>query len=227
MPCKNYKNALMEAAASGFHPQGDVRAHMDACASCRAAFEQEQSLFASIDVGLQVSANAEVPASLLQRVRACLDEASAPRRIGVPNWLVFASAAVMVVAIVAAHSVWRTRVVEKPVETAVKTIVQPRQNHDPSVGHLAENDSPSHRELAFARNPSPHEPLVRGKTTPEVVVPRDQELLLAEYAEQWSLRKHAPLGAQDSDATVLAPLQMDQIQIAELDVKLLAEEKSQ
>jgi len=227
MPCKHYKNALVEAAASGFHPQGDLRAHLDTCASCRAAFEQEQSLFASIDIGLQVSANAEVPASLLPRVRARLEEASAPRPIWVPNWLVLASAAVMVVAFIAARSVWSTRVVEKPVETAVKTIVQPPQNLDPSVGDPAENNSPSHRELPIAKNPSPHETIVRGKTTPEVVVPRDQELLLAEYAEQWRLHKHAPLVAQDSDGTVLAPLQMDQIQIAELDVKLLAEEKSQ
>jgi hypothetical protein len=62
---------------------------------------------------------------------------------------------------------------------------------------------------------------------PEVLVPHDQEILLAEYAEQWHLRKRAPLVAQDSDATILAPLQVAQIQIAELDVKLLADEHAQ
>jgi hypothetical protein len=62
---------------------------------------------------------------------------------------------------------------------------------------------------------------------PEVLVPRDQEILLAGYAEQWSLRGHAPLLAQDADSTILAPLQVAPIQIAELDVKLLADEKSQ
>ncbi len=70
MLCKHYKVALIEAAASSAQPQGDLRAHLEACASCRAAFEQEQSLFASIDAGLHVAANAEVPASLLPRVRA-------------------------------------------------------------------------------------------------------------------------------------------------------------
>jgi len=62
---------------------------------------------------------------------------------------------------------------------------------------------------------------------PEVLVPRDQEVLLAEYAEQWSLRKRPLLLAQEFDATVLSPLQVAPIQIDELGVKLLAEEKLQ
>jgi len=62
---------------------------------------------------------------------------------------------------------------------------------------------------------------------PEVLVPRDQEVLLAEYATQWRLHKRAPLLAQDFDAAVLAPLQVAQIQIDELDVKPLADDKSQ
>ncbi len=62
---------------------------------------------------------------------------------------------------------------------------------------------------------------------PEVLVPRDQELLLAEYAEQWSLRKHPLLLAQEFDATIWAPLQVAPIQIDGLGVKLLAEGKLQ
>ena len=72
MLCEHYKEALIEAAASGAEPHGDLRAHLDGCAGCRAAFEQEQALFASIDGGLRVTANADVPASLLPRVRARL-----------------------------------------------------------------------------------------------------------------------------------------------------------
>src|SRR5437870_3327920 len=79
MPCKDYREALIEAAASGSRPQSDLRAHLNACASCRAVFEQEQALFASIDAGLHVAANADVPGSLLPRVRVRLDEATAPR----------------------------------------------------------------------------------------------------------------------------------------------------
>src|SRR5229473_7955540 len=104
MPCKHYKDALIEAAAGGAEPRGELRAHLSGCIDCRAAFEQEQSLFASIDAGLHATANAEVPGSLLPRVRASLDEVSAPRRIWVTNWLVLASAAVLVVAFFAARA---------------------------------------------------------------------------------------------------------------------------
>ena len=93
MPCKHHKDALMEAAASGAEPQGELRAHLDFCVDCRAAFEQEQSLFASIDAGLHVAANVEVPVSLLPRVRARLDEEIAPQRRWIQP-LIFAAASV-------------------------------------------------------------------------------------------------------------------------------------
>lgn len=101
------------------------------------------------------------------------------------------------------------------------------ENHNPAVVRPVEKNPLSQREFAIAKNPQAHETLISEKTMTEVLVPRDQEILLAEYAEEWQLRKRAPLLAQDADSTVLAPLQVAQIQIAELDVKLLAEEQSQ
>jgi len=232
MPCDHYKDALIEAAVSRAQPQGELRAHLDACASCRAEFEREQTLFASIDAGLHATANADVPASLLPRVRARLDEESVPRRIWATNWLVLASAAVMVVGFFAARAVWRTNDVHKPVETAWKTSVPPQetsssQNQTPVIAPPVEKNSSSQRQFAIVKNIPAHETLVSGKIIPEVLVPRDQEVLLAEYAEQWRLHPRAPLLVQDADATILAPLQVAQIQIAELDVKLLADQKSQ
>jgi len=227
MPCQHYKDALIEAAASGAAAQGDLRVHLDACAGCRAAFEQEQSLFASIDAGLRDTANADMPVSLLPRVRTRLDEESAPHRVWGTHWLALASAAVMIVAFFAARTVWRTNVTEKPVENAGKVDAKPPQNQNPSLAPAAKSNSPSQRQLAIVKTfPSP-ETLVRGKALPEVLVPRDQEVLLAEYAEEWRLYKRATLVAQGFDATVLAPLQVAQIQINELDVKLLADDRSQ
>jgi hypothetical protein len=227
MPCQHHKDALIEAAASGAALQGDLRAHLDACVPCRAAFEQEQALFASIDAGLHVTANAEMPASLLPRLRARLDDESAPRRVWDTNWLALASAAVMIVAFFAARAVWRTSVTDKAVETAGKANVKPSQNQEPSVVPPEENNSPSRRRLVIVSRPPGPETLITGKAMPKVLVPRDQEVLVAEYAEQWRLHKRAPLLAQDSDATILAPLQVAQIQIDELDVKLLVDDKSQ
>jgi hypothetical protein len=232
MPCKHYKEALIKAAASGSEPRGELRAHLDACAACRAAFELERSLFASIDAGLQVTANPEVPASLLPSVRARLDEVSAPRRGWFANRLVLASAAVLVVAFIAARAVWSPNIVQKPVEVSGNASALPKatsspRNQIPVIAPPLGKNSDSQRQLAIARNPAEHATSPKGTTMPEVLVPRDQEVLLVEYAEQWRLHKRAPLVAKDADATVLAPLQVAPIQIAELDVKPLAEEISQ
>jgi hypothetical protein len=232
MPCKTYKNALIETAASGAEPQGDLRAHLAGCADCRAAFEQERSLFAYIDAGLHVTANAEVPASLLPRVRARLGEESAPRRIWASNWLVLASAVVMVVAIFAARAVWRPTAVQPAVESAAKPVVPrpviaPPQKHATVFVPPVEKNPASRRQNVVAKIPAGHNTQSMEKTAPEVLVPQDQEILLAEYAEQWSLHKHPLLLAQEFDATILTPLQVTPIQIDELGVKLLAEDKSQ
>jgi hypothetical protein len=216
---------LIEAAAGGAALQGELRVHFDACAGCRAAFEQEQSLFASIDACLRVTANADMAASFLPSVRARLDEESAPHRVWGTHWLALASAAVMIVAFFAARTVWRTNVTEKPVENAGKVDAKPPQNQNPSLAPAAKSTSRSQRQLAIGKKSPALETSVRGKDMPEVLVPGDQEVLLTEYAEQWRLHKRAPLFAQGFDATVLAPLQVAQIQIDELDVKLLAEEK--
>lgn len=133
MPFEHHKDALIEAAASGAEPQGELRAHLGACDSCRTAFEQEQSLFASIDAGLRTTANSEVPASLLPRVRAQLNGPSVSRRSWVPAWAVPAAAAALVLAIVSvrgrrhdtpeqnprsstvAHAVWPTEIPAVPI----------------------------------------------------------------------------------------------------------------
>jgi anti-sigma factor RsiW len=93
MPCEHYKDALIEAAASGSTPQGDLRAHLAGCTSCRSAFLEVQSLFAAIDSGIHAIANAEVPASVLPRLRVAPNQAARPGLRWVRP-LVFASAGV-------------------------------------------------------------------------------------------------------------------------------------
>jgi hypothetical protein len=93
MLCEHYKDALIEAAASGVAPSGELREHLAECASCRAVFGREQYLFAAIDTGLHAAANAKIPPSVLPRVRARLDEVATPRLRWMQQ-LVFASTGV-------------------------------------------------------------------------------------------------------------------------------------
>jgi hypothetical protein len=233
MLCKHYKEALIDAAAKGSQPQGDLRAHLAVCVACRAVFEQEQSLFASIDAGLQATANAEAPTSLLPRVRARIADETTPSRTWFTNWLVLASAAAVLAAFLVTRVVWRPNVRQNPPANSAQTnpaapVFPPPQEHTQAPEPSAKNNPPPQHPQIFLTKNSQRPGLQSARDTiPEVLVPRNQELLLASYAEQWQARKRAPLVAEPSDATALALLQIAPIQIAQLDVKLLAEEKSQ
>jgi hypothetical protein len=100
MPCENYREALIEAAAADSEPSRELRSHLDACASCRAAFTEELQLFAAIDTGVRATANSEMPASLLPRVRAKLNERPIPQRSWIPVVAVLGVAAALVLAVV-------------------------------------------------------------------------------------------------------------------------------
>ena len=79
------------------------------------------------------------------------------------------------------------------------------------------------RPRVSARNSASPEIVASVNAMPEVLVPRDQEVLLARYEQEWGSRKRAPLVAKTADETSAAPLEVTPIQIAELDVKPLAE----
>jgi len=229
MPCEHYQNALVEAAASGTAPQGELRAHVAACAACRAAFAQEQSLFSSMDEGLRAAANPEVPASLLPRVRARLADEAAPIRSWRFPSLVFAGGAAMVVALLIARAAWRTNI-EQPLSntssnsTTSSAVRQQQQTKNSNAASPATGISVANPQVAAARIPARPASSTARESMPEVLVPPDQEVLLVSYAEQWRERKRVPLVAVNFDATNLSPLQIAPIQIAQLDVKLMAEE---
>ena len=232
MLCEHYKEALIEAAASRAEPHGDLRAHLDGCAACRAAFEQEQTFFASIDAGLRVTANADVPALLLPRARARLDAEAVPPSSWLTNWLVLAGAAAVIAAFFVAGVVWRPNVRQNPQTDSTQKsplgpVIPPAQERAQAREQSAKNSAPPFSHSSASKNTPQHGAQFVRSAFPEVLVPRDQEVLLTEYAEQWRAHKHPLLLAQEFDATTLTPLQVAPIQIEELDVKLLAEEKSQ
>lgn len=72
MFCDTYEHSLKDAAVSG-ELSATLRSHIDACPACRAAFAEEQSLYAAINSGLHIVANAEVPATLIPRVHVALN----------------------------------------------------------------------------------------------------------------------------------------------------------
>jgi hypothetical protein len=231
MPCEHYKDALIETAASGSAPSGELRAHLVECDSCRAAFDEEQSLFAAMDSSLHAAANNEVPPSLLPRVRAGLDEVAVANPRWSSSWFALTGAAMAAVVLFFAIGTRQNNLRTPPINSGanrppVSSIV-PSTGSALSAGPSEKAGSVSQRKVFAAKNSALPTELAGQGSTPEILVPRDQDLLVAGYVQQWSSRKHSPLVARDVDESSVAPLEVAPIQITELGVKLLAESNSQ
>ncbi len=226
MPCKHYKNALIEAAASGAQPQGDLRAHLAACSACRATFEQEQSLFASIDAGLHVAANAEMPASLLPTIRARLAQGT-ERRTGRTPWLplrvLIPAIAVTCLAIVIV--LW---------QGTAKQEIEKRM-HDKTVANFAAPRSPgleSASPISVASGPKKPNPSGRDRPVrvshserpvrdsfPEVLVQPEEEKAFEKYLAFLRIRRNLTVGVtrMEEGSLDIAPVEIGELQVKPLE----------
>ena len=228
MPCQHYKNALIEAAASGAQPQGDLRAHLAGCADCRAAFAQEQSLFASIDAGLHVAANAEVPASLLPRVRARLDEAVAKQRRWLQPVILAAASVALTFAIFLFARPHPSRPDNQAKQTpqilGSETLVK---NARPQVS------GPATQIVSSTANKSQtrvHSTLLRtvASSQLEVLVPPDEREAFARFVAVLGERREVALAlATPAPQTKDEPAGLEPLQINGLEIKLLAGTESE
>jgi len=228
MPCQHYKNALIEAAASGAQPQGDLRAHLAGCADCRAAFAQEQSLFASIDAGLHVAANAEAPASLLPRVRARLDEAVATQRRWLQPVILAAASVALTFAIFLFARPHPSRPDNQAKQTpqilGSETLVK---NARPQVS------GPATQIVSSTANKSQtrvHSTLLRtvASSQLEVLVPPDEREAFARFVAVLGERREVALAlATPAPQTKDEPAGLEPLQINGLEIKLLAGTESE
>ena len=222
MPCEPYQDALIEAAATGAEPQGELRAHLAACAACHAALAEEQFLFSSIDTSLHATANAEVPASLLPRVRTRLDEAVAPRRMWT-HPLIFAATSV---ALAFAIFLFARPHHARPDSQAKQTPQIPvRETPVTNAGH--QNSGPASQIVSSNVNKSKtpgHSTFLRpvASSQPEVLVPPDEREAFSSFVFTVQRRR-------DVAAALLAPspkkqdalVTLEPLQIANLDLQPL------
>jgi len=223
MPCEHYKDALIEAAASGAALQGNLRVHLGACAFYREAFEQEQVLFASIDAGLRVTANAEMPASLLPRVRALLDESAVTRHRWLQPLIFAAASAALAFAIFLfarpPHSI--------PNDQAKQTHRVPaRETSETNAPH--QNSGAARQMVSSNRNISQtrvHSTLFRSAASsrPEILVPPDEREAFARFVVALRGRGEVALAlvtpampAKDEPAS-LEPLKINGLEIKPLE----------
>ena len=225
MLCEHYKDALIEAAASGAAPQGILRAHVDSCASCRATFAEEQSLFAAIDSELHADINAEVPPSLIPQVRAHLEEATAPRlRWAQP--LVFASAGVVLVLLVL--------MMARPHRTTPENVAKQEPVVAPAPARTEPNANPGKISPADTQSATVrvgHPRASRNSTIPHSVASSNPEVLVPPDEREGLTRLVAALNEHRNFAAALLArrpekkddlVTVDPLQIADIEIKPLA-----
>lgn len=234
MTCQRHAAALIDLAASGSEPNAELDAHLQACSSCRAAFQQERQLFGSIDSSLRASTKTEIPAAFVQRVRAAVNQQTVvPRTSLFRPRLVFAVAAAAIILLFVVHYTRRAKYASEENSIAQRhqlpSDALPPKSSTPSNESASPQPTPS--VVAIRRTKTSlenlHQPSQSAPHDPEILVSSDQEILLARYAEQ--LRRHSSLPTlasvpgNDAELSQSFPLQVSPIQIAQLDVTPLEE----
>jgi len=218
---------LIEAAASGAEPPGELRAHLAGCVDCRAALEQEQALFASIDAGLHVAANAEAPAALLPRVRASLDKSAATQH----HWLqplIFATAST---ALAFAIFLFARPHPSRPDNQAKQTPQipagkTPAENARPQISGPATQIVSSTVNSSQTRD---HSTLLHAASRqPEVLVPPDEGEALSRFIVVLQERREVAIAlVTPAPQAKDGPASLGLLQINELDIKPLAGTESE
>jgi hypothetical protein len=189
MLCDKYKEALIEAAASGPPLPTRLRAHVDGCARCSDTLAAQQALHTLMEEGLRSRANLAVPANFNHRVRAALQVQPSPARRRLLPAFTFAcigAAAAVLMAIMLTQS-QRQDGKEAPTSAVLESKVVTSQR-PPAVGGNGKSLGPrSPRRLysdgSAVRIPQEPKSSVLRNGDAEVLIPEGQEELLVKYME--------------------------------------------
>lgn len=217
MFCESCLEKLSDATLRGERMPVDAQEHLERCASCREAVSRRKALFERVEWELGSLVNADVPPSLVPKVRARIAEKRHSWRLRPALVYAAAFAALLGIAIVFGER----RRSPSHIETASAYPAGPAitETSRPSPGvSLPVNAAPAGRESSAASGKSRVLAAVKMRSEPEVLISTDEQLGL--------LRYEAILRARVSAATVVAAGETQQpikpLEIAELDLKRLA-----
>src|SRR5215472_9829772 len=98
MSCKRHQEEINEAlAAVQTALSAHLAAHLRTCGECLEYYEGQRQLLASIDAGVRAMVSEEAPASLLPRVRACMEPTTASLKGWRPAWFTAAATAALAI----------------------------------------------------------------------------------------------------------------------------------
>ena len=174
MFCESYRQALNEAAMSDERVPAEVQAHLASCLPCRESLSQQKSVFARIDAEVQTRVNAQLPVSLLPRVRREIAASPAARTWRLPV-LAYAASGLAIGAILVSFAV-RTRVPSATQEPSHRAVSSPAFT-EPSA---SKEESRQVLVASSKKNRRPQQVVLNAE--PEVLVSAEERIGLQRYA---------------------------------------------
>jgi hypothetical protein len=222
MSCERFKTRLVGFALGAEDPE--LGAHVDACASCRAALDAQRTLLASMDRGLASLVAGEPAGDFAEHVRQRIPQAGVTTRPWFAGWQPVTAAALALVVLVGVLTIGRP---PRPPQTAeVKPLVQVAPTE--KAGAVASPEvTPTKppRTVAIGRPPRP--PQSAAVREPEVLVPRgEMAAVMRLFNANWEGKADgASLTAAAIPTTeILKPLTTAELKISPLEIVPLAEE---
>ena len=222
MSCERFKIRLMDFALGAEDPE--LGAHLDVCASCRAALDTQRFLLASIDRGLAAMVAPEPSGDFAAHVRQRIAQAGVTTRPWFAGWLPVSAAALALVVLIGVLTIGRPPRPPQTAEVKPPAQVAPTEKADAVAPPEMTRTEPP-RTVAIGRPPRP--PQSAANREPEVLVPRGQMAAVMQiYNFVWSGKADgSALVAQAEPATEsLKPLLREEFKIAPLVIDRLSEE---
>jgi hypothetical protein len=234
MHCLRYQESLTDVAAGALDLEREsaLRAHLEACAPCRAALEAERQLFAAIDLGVAASVAANPSADFAARVHRLIAQEPVRARpwfagLWVTAWAPAAALALAVLILTVAWFAWHAPARHAPPDSARNlpgnVPAKPQAGSTPSAEGSASTRAQAEvaERAAGSRSGSPrfghpmqsvpaqvHEPQA-------LVPPGERAAVLQLYAALQSHRVDAS-SIRASPATATAQLDIEPLEIAQL-----------
>jgi hypothetical protein len=221
MLCEKYKEALVEAAASGATLHNALGEHVQACEHCAAMLAGERALFAAVDAGLDKAANAKVRPSFVPNVQATLATETVPTRNPIPAWGLVCATGALALAVAflglprGAHDKANTEAITvqrkvPAVADEVRLSVAPEHDNYSAKATKAQK----HQDIPDAAS---HELEV-------LVQPEDEEFLKRFYALMRNPVGEAKVVVTDNHEVTPKSLVIEQIEVSDLKIENLDEE---
>lgn len=212
MFCESYRETLRAAALNGERLPAEVQGHLTACASCRESFSGQKALFERIGAEIGARVNAEVPASLLPRVRQEIASSHATRTFQVPVFAYVASG--LAIGAIALSFAVRSKVPSVTPDPSARVV--PSASPNESIVSQSAGGSLGIRIATGKRNGKPRPVAIH--TEPEVLVSSEEQLGFQKYVA--SLRNQG--GEVSGVIKVNVVTEIEPLQIASVEVKQLS-----